>query len=442
MKHIFQLCVSLTLACAAIIFPSQVAAATYYVSGTAGNDTYTQAQAQDINTPWKTITKGLTVIVPGDTLYVRAGIYTPFVVSKSGTADKYITISGYPNEQVIVKGGSEAISLSGASYIKISNFEVTGSTGSWSGGIRLTPSSGRFPNYNIIENNIAHSNLGSNTSGILVENGSYNQIIGNTVYNNYLNGIQVLSHSSVSPSGITGNQILRNKAYDNKASGGNSDGIKLEGVGTKNTLIADNISYGNGDDGIDTWNSSGNTITGNTAYNNLGPGDGNGFKLGGYNSKDGSMGGNNVIKNNIAYNNKYNGFDSNGSGANHYESNNSYNNGYSSSTGRGWGFQDSYREGGDTRPSSMINNNAYKNKTAGYANGQYTTTFSGNTESEDAGSPTPTPTPKPWTTLEGDYANWATNYLKSLTGFASGDFSENGVVDGVDYVLWLINYAN
>lgn len=52
------------------------------------------------------------------------------------------------------------------------------------------------------------------------------------------------------------------------------------------------------------------------------------------------------------------------------------------------------------------------------------------------------PTPKPWTTLESDYSTWSTNYLRSLTGFTSGDFSENGVVDGIDYVLWLINYAN
>lgn len=63
--------------------------------------------------------------------------------------------------------------------------------------------------------------------------------------------------------------------------------------------------------------------------------------------------------------------------------------------------------------------------------------------------PTPTivpissisPSPKPWTNLENDYSIWSTNYLKSISGFISGDFSENGIVDGVDYVLWLLNYA-
>ena len=56
-------------------------------------------------------------------------------------------------------------------------------------------------------------------------------------------------------------------------------------------------------------------------------------------------------------------------------------------------------------------------------------------------SPNPEPTPKPWTTMEGDYTTWSTNYLKTMSGFISGDFSENGVVDGVDFVLWLTKYG-
>lgn len=57
-------------------------------------------------------------------------------------------------------------------------------------------------------------------------------------------------------------------------------------------------------------------------------------------------------------------------------------------------------------------------------------------------SPAPTSAPKPWTTLESDYSTWLSHYLQSVTGFTNGDFSENGMVDGIDYVLWLNNYAN
>lgn len=54
---------------------------------------------------------------------------------------------------------------------------------------------------------------------------------------------------------------------------------------------------------------------------------------------------------------------------------------------------------------------------------------------------TPTSTPKPWTNQENDYSIWFSNYLKSIFGFINGDFNENGVVDGVDYVVWLNNYG-
>jgi len=55
--------------------------------------------------------------------------------------------------------------------------------------------------------------------------------------------------------------------------------------------------------------------------------------------------------------------------------------------------------------------------------------------------PTPSPTPKPWTTLENDYATWLAHYLQSVMGFINGDYNENGFVDGIDYVIWAINYG-
>lgn len=376
--------------------------AKYYVDkdnkgGKGCNDSWTGSLDQ----PFCTINKGLQTFQPGDNLFVRAGTYPSFTVTRSGSKDFYFNISAYENERPIIKGGEDAIKLDGVSYVRINGFEVTGATSPyWGGAIRVTHKNGVLPTYNIIENNYVHDNLSSNISGILIENGSYNEVIGNTVENNYLNGIYIVAHPTISKSGISNNKVVGNRVTGHLKGAGNSDGIKIEGGGAKHNLIQDNTVYGNGDDGIDTWNSSENQIIGNVSYDHIGPGDGNGFKLGGYTNKDGviSFGGNNVIKNNTAYGNKYNGFDSNGSGANFYEGNNSYKNGFASTSRNAWGIQDSYRENGDTRPSTIINNNAWGNKTANYAKGQYTATFSGNTEQEryyspSTNSPAPTPTP-------------------------------------------------
>lgn len=39
-----------------------------------------------------------------------------------------------------------------------------------------------------------------------------------------------------------------------------------------------------------------------------------------------------------------------------------------------------------------------------------------------------------------DYVVWALNFGKELQGNTSGDFNNDGQVDGIDYVLWLTNY--
>ncbi|MBL7064963.1 MAG: right-handed parallel beta-helix repeat-containing protein [Anaerolineae bacterium] len=73
---------------------------TYYVS-TNGSDSNPGTEAQ----PFRTISKGITVLGPGDTLYLRAGTYSEqFTLSTSGTADRPITIAAYPGEHPIIDG--------------------------------------------------------------------------------------------------------------------------------------------------------------------------------------------------------------------------------------------------------------------------------------------------------------------------------------------------
>ncbi len=343
-----------------------------------------------LDQPLCTIDKGISLLQPGDILLVRKGSYPSFAISKSGTAGKYITISGYYGEMPLISSG-RGIELVGVSYVVVRGFEVTGIVGDWAGGITLRDTSSAVPNYNIIEDNKVHDNTYANMSGIKVSEGSYNKILHNEVYNNYYDGIRVASDSHP----VTENEIGYNTVYNNKLAVGDSDGIGLFGTGVTRTYIHDNIVHDNADDGIDTWNSTYNVIIGNISYNHNGAGNGNGFKMGGDN------GGHNTVKNNIAYNNKARGFDSNGSGGNTYYNNVAYNNG-------GYGFQDSGRRDSsctlENCPGVFINNIGYNNLKGNFSAGLFTLTSHNNIWYSDSGSPQVAYEFEPFASLAAFYA--------------------------------------
>ncbi|MBI5962997.1 MAG: S-layer homology domain-containing protein [Chloroflexi bacterium] len=352
----------------------QAVASTYIVDknnigGNGCNDSWAGTLAQ----PFCTINKGITLLQPGDTLLIRRGIYPSFFVSKSGTAGNPITISGYDNEMPLINSG-QGIELKGTSYINLRGFEVTGATGNWAGGINVVETSTARPLYNIIEGNKVHDNTFASMSGIKISEGSYNKVLHNEVYNNYFVGIRIAGVSSA----ITDNEIGYNTVYNHTLAGVDSDGIGLYGETVTRTYIHDNIVHDNSDDGIDTWNSSNNIIIGNISYNHVGVGDGNGFKMGG------TGGGSNIIKNNIAYNNKARGFDSNGSGGNVYYHNVAYNN-------TGFGFQDTWRRDtsctANSCPGIFINNIGYNNVKGNFSAGPSTLTSHNNIWYSDSGSP-------------------------------------------------------
>jgi hypothetical protein len=56
--------------------------------------------------PWRSLTHALRQLVPGDTLYLRGGVYyEKLVLSRSGTEAQPITIASYPGEAAIIDGG-------------------------------------------------------------------------------------------------------------------------------------------------------------------------------------------------------------------------------------------------------------------------------------------------------------------------------------------------
>jgi len=84
-------------------------------------------------TAWATLAKGVSVLAPGDTLYVRGGTYlltSQLSISRSGTAAAPITIAGYPGETAIISGDTnsngipEATDAPGSRYSPL--VQVTG----------------------------------------------------------------------------------------------------------------------------------------------------------------------------------------------------------------------------------------------------------------------------------------------------------------------------
>jgi len=74
----------------------------YFVDSSRGDDT----NDGSIKQPWKTIQYGVGRLKPGDTLYLRDGVYHETVcLTKSGTEDAPIVIAAYPGELPVLDGG-------------------------------------------------------------------------------------------------------------------------------------------------------------------------------------------------------------------------------------------------------------------------------------------------------------------------------------------------
>ena len=74
----------------------------YYVDSAHGDDASDGAAAK----PWKTMQHGVRQLKPGDTLYLRGGIYHETVnLTRSGTEESPIVIAAYPGELPVLDGG-------------------------------------------------------------------------------------------------------------------------------------------------------------------------------------------------------------------------------------------------------------------------------------------------------------------------------------------------
>jgi parallel beta-helix repeat protein len=251
---------------AAFVVPTAV----LYVDNTAScSDTGPGTALQ----PFCTIAKGGQVAVSGDTVSVVAGTYTG--TSVNPTSDG-VTFSANPG--VTISGGPSAFAISNHSNVVISGFTITGTTSygisvSGSNNVTITgntesyagtpitaQAAGIYLNNTVggvVSNNVTHDNsdhgiyLNGTTTGVLVK--------GNTSYHN---AEQYQRNANGIDDKAPGNSIVANITYDNEDSG-----INIY-TGGDNALVAGNVSYHNGDHGIDDLNVTGGRLIGNTIYDN------------------------------------------------------------------------------------------------------------------------------------------------------------------------------
>ena len=181
--------------------------------------------------PWKTIGKAVSIVKPGDILYVRQGVYNEKVNFKtSGTATNPILILNYPGENPIIDGkfsipgsGAGLLVLSG-NYIHASGIEVRNSAYD---GVQVLGS------HDIVSNMFIHH---SQKKGILLHEGNNsivenNRIWWNSIANEYGKGDSWSSGISATGGGITYAVIRRNHVWENWGQGINtylSDHITIE----------------------------------------------------------------------------------------------------------------------------------------------------------------------------------------------------------------------
>jgi parallel beta-helix repeat protein len=289
-------------------------AATYCVS-TMGSDTNQGTELM----PFRTLNKGVKLLKPGDTLYVRAGTYAEFLGNLPGgnSWSTPVTIAAYPGQSVTLRpaSGENVFRFDSSSerYIIVEGLIIDGKSISGNAikitsgtnvgtahhirfkncEIRNTPTSGIFvtpgADYNEFINLNVHNNGTTKYDHGLYIRGACNLVSFCQVHDNVGHGIHVYSQDNTTAA--HDNVVQSNRIFNN-----GSRGI-LIGSGAKN-IAYNNLVYGNGKvfgaPGITVGfgTVSSNKVYNNTIYNNAGYG----ITVGDYGTVT-----NTEIKNNILY---------------------------------------------------------------------------------------------------------------------------------------------
>ncbi|MEV6892251.1 MULTISPECIES: PKD domain-containing protein [Kribbella] len=232
------------------------------------------------DTPYCTITKGVSRLQAGYTLYIGDGTYAESVKpAVSGTSTAPILITAWPGRSPVITGVTNGAYLSTKSYITLSNLTITGTV---TDGVYVTKSDHLVVSGNRVSGS-GRPAQGQTAPGISIRATASSQVLSNTVDHNNGTGIYITNTSTDTlvadneasfnaegwernANGINvtspGNTVLRNVTHDNEDSG-----IQFY-TGANNSLAALNVTYDNGDHGIDDLNVTGGRLISNTVYRN------------------------------------------------------------------------------------------------------------------------------------------------------------------------------
>jgi hypothetical protein len=173
-----------------------------------------------IDQPWCTIAKANAELNPGDTVYIREGIYAEGIKpAQSGIEGKYITYTNYQDEEVIITHVWAGADLDNRSYIHIDGINIEG--------------------VQILDDCCAEENIGRScydvTYWVRMENASYIILSNNQMkYASAWSGIRMTGGSH------------HNKILNNRIIGGYkpSDLIYCTGICSDNLIEGNEIYYG------------------------------------------------------------------------------------------------------------------------------------------------------------------------------------------------------
>lgn len=254
------------------VMANDAVAAIRYVS-LSGSDAVTCAASEDIATPKRTLVSAVSCLQPGDTLYIRGGTWagTDRVditgQSKSGTADGWITIAGYPGETVVLQysgtGTNGVINARGnRGYFIFENLVIDGTNT-----VDTTEWAIRDGNHDFILRNIELKNIKSNGLSIIgnnvtVSNCHIHDLIAHPTSRRYIIYLR------------SGSNVLIENSNMHDAPGGGIHVYSVTGEATPGTIIRGNtIHHNNVMDtspvsGIHLFNESG-TISDIQIYDNV-----------------------------------------------------------------------------------------------------------------------------------------------------------------------------
>jgi parallel beta-helix repeat protein len=247
--------------------PAPTSGPQYFVAPT-GSDSANGSAAH----PWKTLAKAASATPAGATAMIAAGTYAGFTMTRSGHAGAPIAFQAASagTVQVHPASGGSTIIISGVHDVSLTGLTVTGATGTQDAGVDVLDGSSDIT--------IANGTISGNHSYGVDVNGSTNVTIsGNTITGNDT-GIRI--NRAGAGVLIEGNDVVNNTGMvvDDPAPNNDTGAVGISFLHTVGPLIArGNTIHGNrapsddyGYDGgaFEIYGSSGDTMTGNTIWDN------------------------------------------------------------------------------------------------------------------------------------------------------------------------------